>query len=357
MQMKRYIGIAILLLSLGGGIAYKFFGEMGAKQITVKGLIGSEKQGFFENPEIKELLQKRYGISVEYAKAGSIAMVSGDVTKEDFLFPSSQVALELFKNTHPDVKIKSETIFNSPIIMYSWDIVADALEKEGIVKKINDTYYIVAFKKLIELILSGAKWEDIGLSALYGKVHVIPTDPTKSNSGNQFAALLANMLNDGEVIQEENLEEIMPTLKEFFQKIGYMERSTGYLFEQFLTTGVGSKPIIVGYESQIIEYCAEHKENCENIKKRVRILYPEPTLWSSHILISLSEKGTRLLEALQDPEIQEIAWKENGFRSGLVGIKNDPNSLLIGGIPSEITKVMPMPSITVMDKIVQHLQQ
>ena len=68
------------------------------------------------------------------------------------------------------------------------------------------------------------------------------------------------------------------------------------------------------------------------------------------------KKAKRLIEALQDEEIQKLAWEKHGFRTGLIGVQNDPKVLDIAGIPAEITHVIPMPSPQVMDRIITNLQ-
>ena len=62
-----------------------------------------------------------------------------------------------------------------------------------------------------------------------------------------------------------------------------------------------------------------NKDIWPKVKDKMRILYPVPTVWSSHPFISLSARASKLMEALKDPEIQKIAWEQHGFRTGLVG--------------------------------------
>lgn len=321
--------------------------------VTVKGFIGGEKIGFFDDQQVKDLLAKQ-GIIVDYSKAGSIEMVRGDTKDSDFLFPSSQTALEIFKENRK--MVKSQYIFNSPIVIYSWDTVTDGLVKAGIAKKVDSSYYLVDFPKLINLIIAGKKWSDIGIGDLYGRITIVTTDPTKSNSGNQFAGLLANILNNGEVVDDTTLNNVMPKLKLFFSKLGYLESSSGDLFSKYLNEGLGSKPMIVGYENQMVEFAAQYPDQWQNIKGRVRILYPVPTVWSNHPVISLDDQGNRLIQALSSKEVQKLAWEKHGLRTGLVGIQNDPKILTVVGIPDKITQVTPMPKASVMDKIIQGLQ-
>jgi len=172
------------------------------------------------------------------------------------------------------------------------------------------------------------------------KINLISTDPTKSNSGNLFAGLLANILVGGEVAQEKDLGKIIPTIKTFFERQGFMETSTGFLFEQFLNKGMGSYPMIVGYENQLIEFSLQNPEIWERVKTRLRILYPLPTVWSSHTLITLDETAHPLIKALHSPKAQSIAWQQHGFRSGVVGVVNDPAIFERMSLPPEIYSII-----------------
>lgn len=84
------------------------------------------------------------------------------------------------------------------------------------------------------------------------------------------------------------------------------------------------------------------------------MLYPEPTAWSSHPLIAISEKGKRLIEAMMDKEVQKIAWERHGFRSG-TGEKSDVKAFKIQGIPENLDKVISMPSSRVMNTLMNRL--
>ncbi len=368
MKAGKIIGILIFVAIIGVGIYLLVMSETdngdtsGTEQndkeygdiLLLKGFIGGEKKGFVENEKVKEILQDRYKIKLDWSKAGSIEMVKSDIREDvDFLWPSSQVALELFKLKKNNRLIKSDIVFNSPIVIYSWDKVTEALISIGIVEKRNKSYYIVNFPKLIELVRQSKKWKEIGLE-LYGKISVFSTDPTKSNSGFMFSGLLANIINGGDVVDMKTIDNVLPAIKEFFQRLGFLEHSSGTLFQKYKEQGMGAYPLVVGYESQIIELSIdpEHENNWKTLKDRVRILYPEPTTWSSHPLIVINKKAKRLIEALNDKELLSIAWKEHGFRSGG---GNDVNVFDFSGLSSNITKIINMPRPEVMNKIVNNL--
>jgi hypothetical protein len=74
-----------------------------------------------------------------------------------------------------------------------------------------------------------------------------------------------------------------------------------------------------GYENQVIQKVVQYADNANAkalLGKAVRILYPEPTIYSDHPVIALNADAARLVEAMKDTEIQTIAWNRYGFRSG-----------------------------------------
>lgn len=304
---SKIVGGIILLLVIIVIIAFQFVNVNKPEEITVSGYLGGEKEGLMQDEEVKKILKDKYGITVEYTKAGSIEMIEQDSSDKDYLFPSSQTALELFNQTKSDKLYKSEIVFNSPIVIYTWKPIAEALINNRIVEEKDNSYYIADTSALIKLVTDKKKWSDIGVNDLYGYVTIQSTDPNKSNSGNMFAGLVANIMNNETVVDSSTVDKILPNLKDFFGKIGYMEHSSGDLFEQYLKTGMGAKPMIAGYENQMIEFAIENPNDWNMVKEQVAVLYPEPTVWSSHPLIALNEKGAKLIEAMQDEEIQKIA--------------------------------------------------
>ncbi|MGN1223881.1 MAG: hypothetical protein ACI4TG_02100 [Ruminococcus sp.] len=345
----KLIGIAILLVMILAGGSYYFY----RNQTTVKvlnGYLGGEKIGLFEDEAIQEILCKEYHLKLNYSRAGSLDMITADLSDRNYLFPSSQTALEYYEDTYGK-PIADEIIFNTPIVLYSYQVVADALVQEGIVTETDGIYY-ADMQKLTACILNGMQWSDLGLTELYGAVTVDTTDPVRSNSGNMFAVLLSSALNGGKAIDATSVDAVLPQLQEIFSQLGYMETSSSDLFSQFLRMGVGAKPMIAGYESQLIEYAAEQPDNYDKIKDDIVILYPTPTVWSTHIYIALDEAGKAGIEALSDDQIQELAWKKHGFRTDDCDIA----SAGFSGIPEQITSVVNMPDYDTMKKIMDCLE-
>ncbi len=314
---------------------------------------GGEKSALLANPDVQRIIEDRYKITLDASKAGSVEMATTlPVTGKDCLWPSNAVAVELARNSGKTV-LGDETIFNSPIVFYAWAEIADALADNGVVTRRNDGMLTADVNDIGELISDGARWkEDLGVN-VYGRFRVLSTHPAKSNSGNIWAALLATTLNGGETPVETDLPELLPRVADYFEQMGYMEASSGDIFENFLKQGMGARPIIVGYENQLVEFLTTNANYADLIRSKIRVIYPEPSIFASHPLISLTPECNRLAEALIDPEIQALAWTTHGFRTGLIGVENDPAAISVATLPETISLVAPMPSSDVMEEVIR----
>jgi hypothetical protein len=358
MTRQRFVGLGLLVLVVAVTLAVTVLGVgRGAfppSRVTVNGTIGSEKANFLDDEKVKALLLDRYGVTVNYRKAGSIVLVQEDVANSDFLWPSSQFARELFEQSR-GTTVKSEIIFNSPIVMYAWKPIAEALRQQGVVTREGNAD-VIDLPRFVQLIDDERTWKDLGVPSLSRKVLVYTTDPTKSNSGLLFAGLLATTMNHGDLPTDSSIGTFLPHLQAFYARLGFMQDSSGYLFDQFLASGMGAYPIIVGYENQLIEYSIANPSSRDVLNNQITILYPRPSVWAAHTLISLNPNGDRLLTALKDPDIQKLAWENHGFRSGLLGVQNDPSASTVAGISSAVVEASPMPSAVVMNRIIEALR-
>ena len=355
--MQKFMGFIVIVLAIAIVLWWYLQKnqnnpEGNLQPVTLHGKIGGEKIGFSQDPKVLEILAKK-GITFTGKKAGSVEMVSQDIQGLDFLWPANSVNVDQFRERGGKIA-KADNVFNSPLVFYSWDIVTEALVKQGIVEKQGESFYVVDLPRLLKLIMDKKDWKDIGLNQLFGKIVVRSTDPNKSNSGLLAATLFLNTLNGGEVVTADKVDALLPTLKDLFSRLGYMENSSDDLFRKFLEQGVGAFPIIVGYENQIIDYAIQQPQSVQVLKTKINILYPKPTVWSSHPFIAINDNAVRMAEALKDKEILDIAWKNHGFRSG---IGNDPKVHSIGGIPPTIDAAMPIPSSAVMNTITEALRQ
>lgn len=353
---QRYTGLLILIVVLLAAGGYSLYQQRAPKEPQViTGYLGGEKINLFEDPEFKRIMKEKYNVTVDYKRMGSLDMVSTDSKGMNYLFPSSRTALELYTKIQGKSPT-AETIFNTPMVIYSHKPIADAFVKSGLATLDNGVYYVDSLK-LIEAMEKGTKWSDVGVSEVWGNITVQTTNPTKSNSGNMFAGLVANMLNGGSPVTLATVDTVNPKLKALVDRVGYMENSSSVLFDSFIYEGMGSKPMIIGYESQILEFALANPEAWKTLNGNIVIMYPVPTVWSSHVYIGLDENGKNIIPALKDADIQNLAWNKHGFRTGIAGVNQDTSIFGVSGVAPNVTSIMNMPEINTMQKILDYLNQ
>ena len=347
-------GLIILLVAIGIAVGYSVFQSKQLPLTKIVGFVGGEKINFLKDPQVEKILSERYKLSLDIRKAGSLDMVRADLDGMNFLWPSSQTAVELYKSLH-GAPYKDDMIFTTPIVLYSFRPVAEALVQQGASSFDNGVYYL-ELEPFIRMIVEDKQWSDLGLD-LWGDILIHTTDPSKSNSGNMFAGLVANMLNKGQVVQAKQVSGLSEDLLHVFNKMGVMSVSSSDLFSLYLRNGISDRTITAGYENQMLELSKMEPEVWAKHKQDLVILYPEPTVWSTHMLIALDEQGARLMEALKDPEIQAIAWKDHGFRTSVTGAGDAVAEFKeVPGVAESIRKVMPAPGYDAITKIISYFQ-
>lgn len=344
---KRHIGFILLLgvILIAGG--YQFYQSQQKPEIKINGFVGGEKINLLKDEEFIDYIKKEHNLTIDYQKDGSIDMVSRKPNKEDYIFPSSQIAADLFKKNGYKSS-KQEIIFNTPIVIYSWKNVVKTLDEQGITYIKNGVHY-VKMDELSKVIAEGKTWQQLKQPDLSGKVLVSTTNPEESNSGNLFLGLIANSLNNNETLNPTSLAKIEPQIKKIYQSMGYMNSSSDDMFKQYMSQGMGAFPLVAGYESQILEFANINKGMYDRVKDDIIILYPEPTVWSSHVFISLNKNTDKVADILLEKEVQSIAWKKHGFRTPDADVTKDSK---VKGIAPSVTKIMPTPDSETMLKLI-----
>ena len=129
------------------------------------------------------------------------------------------------------------------------------------------------------------------------------------------------------------------------------------LFDKYLKTGVGAYPMIVDYEKSIIDLANSNPDGFAQVKDKIRILYPVPTIWNSHCIATLTEKGNTYFEAFSNKDIQQIAWNKYGFRTGVTGGNYDVSSVGVEGLPQSIDTAVSGLRINIYNRLIEYLGQ
>lgn len=371
MNKKQIVGIVIFIILILIIIGIKlvssndgFIGNLDKVYIAT----GGGKEGFIADENVVNIMKQKYGLDVVYDSWSNGKLIKDPLvrevdktTKYDAMFCSDQRFYDYYKlapNKAAGEADRSRVIdggltLNTPIVIYSWGEVVNALEKEKIVTNQDGVYYITDMPKLLNYILEGKKWSDIGLNQLYGNINIASTDPVTSSPGATYYGLLLSIMCESS-INEQNLRANLPKLKEFYEKSGYMNNTPADLFEKYLKTGMGGEPMIVDYEKSIIEFANENPEGFEQVKNDIRILYPTPTIWNSHCIATFNEKGNAFYKAFEDKDIQQIAWSKYGFRTGITGGNYDVSGIGIG-VPQKITSTVSSLKMDVYNELINYL--
>ena len=371
---KQLLGIIIfvvlVLIIIGIGYASKKKdGSDGLSNLTtVYVATGGGKEDFIADEDVVRIMREKYKLNVVYDSWSNGKLIKNElvredgVTKYDAMFTSDQRFYDYYKlaPNKENGEASRYTVLgggltlNTPIVIYSWADVVDSLEKQGIVTNTDGVYYITDMDKLLNYILEGKKWSDVGLKQLYGTINVASTDPVTSSPGATYYGLLLSIMCQSQV-NNESVDANLPKLKEFYTKSGYMNNTPADLFERYLKTGMGGEPMIVDYEKSIIEFANSNPDGFNQVKDNIRVLYPSPTIWNSHCIASFNDKGNSFYKAFEDSDIQKIAWEKYGFRTGITGGSYDVSKFGIG-VPKTITSTVSSLKMDIYNKLIDYLK-
>ncbi|SEG95974.1 hypothetical protein SAMN05444920_109218 [Nonomuraea solani] len=281
---------------------------------TVRGVIGSEKKAFFEDPQVVRAFAGK-GVKVEIETAGSRQIAtSTDLGGYDFAFPSSAPAGEYIQRLR---KVGTKyTPFSSPMAIATFQPIADLLTKAGVVKQ--DAVPAFRIGRHLELVTTDTKWDQLAGNSVYPvdkNILISTTDPRTSNSAAMYLAINSYVANGGKVVHGASEEKtVLPLVTRLFTGQGYTDNTSEGPFNEYLTVGMGPSPMVWIYESQFIDAATQGR-----LKPGMVLMYPSPTVLSKHTLVPLNADGDRVGRLLStDPQLQRLA-AEHGFRSGDTG--------------------------------------
>lgn len=325
------------------------------KQVSLRGLIGSEKEPFFADARVQKALAVQ-GITVNVEKAGSRVIASRyDATRFDFGFPSGAPAAQQLRSLSKASNVF--TPFYTPIVFASWRPIAEILVANGIAAKQGDFYYIVDLPGLMAVVEKGTRWKELKSSSAFAtskSVLVNSTDVRTSNSAAMFLALASYIANNQQIVQsQEDVDRVMPIVAPLFLRQGFQEQSSAGPFEDYLALGMGKAPLLVAYESQMVEFWLK---NPARVKADMVLLYPRPTVYSKHVLVPYTPAGARLGAALEsDPTLRELAH-EYGYRTG--GDTKGPETWAKRGVkvPEVLVDVIDPPSYEWLERMITGIE-
>lgn len=356
--MRKLVGPLLGILVLAGvGVAIYFSASeeaLNRATVEVNGLIGSEKRSFFDDPRVKQRL-KKLGIIANYRKAGSRQIaVHPELRNQDYAFPAGLPAAEKIRREIANTR--SYSPFFSPMAIASWKPIAELLVANGVAEKKSD-HYTLNMQKYLELFKQSTRWKDLKDNKVFpvNKSFLInSTDIRKSNSAAMYLAIASYTLNQNNVVQnEQQMQAVLPVATELFKRQGFVENSSAAPFEDYLVMGMGKAPMVMMYEQQFI-YKASLADG--SMTPDMVLIYPEPTLFTKHTLVALTDNGKRLGEALEtDPELQQLAI-EHGLRNSNVAYFREFIKKHNLPVADNLVNVIDPPSYNIIEGMIKQIE-
>lgn len=358
-HMKRILGpllTVLLIVGVGLAIHLSWQEQRAATRVEqVRGLIGSEKAEYFGDPRVIQALL-RNGLRVDVVKAGSRQIATSfDLSQYDFAFPSGAPAAE--KIQREQRLTKAYPVFFTPMTVATWKRIATILEANGMARVQHGVYYLSDLPRLLKLVVNGVRWKDLPHNdtfAVNKSILINSTDVRKSNSAAMYLALASYILNGSNVVSKvEQIAPIIDDIAALYTRQGFLESSSQIPFEDYLVMGPGKSPLLMIYEAQ---YLAA-KSQLGGISDEAVLLYPEPTVFTKHILVPFNVKGEKLAISLTtDPELKRLAIA-HGFRNDELAEFEAFVAAHQLNVPQELYNVIDPPSYELLEHMITLIEQ
>ncbi|WP_245668283.1 three-helix bundle dimerization domain-containing protein [Nocardia xishanensis] len=317
----------------------------GSGLTIVRGVVGSEKMAFFEDPRVVAALAE-HGLKAEVEPAGSRQIASIDLTNHSFAFPSSAPAAERIQRAR-NIATKY-TPFASPMAIATFRPIADLLTTAGVVRPGPVPTFDVA--RYLDLVSRNTEWAHLPGNTAYSvrkNILVSTTDPRTSNSAAMYLAIAGFVANDNAIVQGAEAEQrVLPIVSRLFTGQGYAENSSAGPFQEYLTAGMGPTPLVMIYEAQFVEAAAQGQ-----LKPDMVLTYPSPTVLSTHTLVPLDASGDRLGRLLStDSELRRLA-AQHGFRTGDAAQFAQVSAQYKVPVPADLIDVVDPPAFETMEHL------
>lgn len=362
--MKGWIVVFAILfvLAILAGVVFNVT-TIGSKKLEIA--VSSSATDVLSNNKVRDILKDKYKVSVKetyYSDNELIkkelltnnkkiynGIIFGDKKYLDYYKTPANISLG---EKERDTVKTSYSFLTTPLVIYTWDSILNVLVEKGIVSEVSGTYYITNMNDFLELISGNNKWSDIGLN-IEGNINVETESLKPYNSAAAFYELLLLSISNGD-LSENNLNQVLSDFNKIYSKKNFLSSSDSDLFDLFLRLGINSKPMIAGYESDIIKFSNEYPDVYATLKDKVKILYPASTIISSYPIATLDDDGA-LVKSFDDKEIQEIILKEYGLRVDNGTVNYDVSTLNVS-IPATIKNSVDGMKLETYNKMIGYLK-
>ncbi|MCA0216333.1 MAG: hypothetical protein LCH43_03150 [Actinobacteria bacterium] len=365
--VKRAIGVILALLLIVGIVLAVFWGRLfggatgggiipGPTNLTVvQGVIGSEKKPFFEDPEVKAIFAEK-GFDVQIVTAGSRQIATSvDLTGVDFVFPSSAPAAEKIKR-----ETKASTVyapFYSPMAIATFKPIVQLLQAAGIATQDAAGTWHLDIKAYLAAVAAGTRWSDLpGAAEAYPSsrsVLISSTDIRQSNSAAMYLSMASYVANGDTIVSSPEAQAaVIDQMAALFLEQGFSASSSDAPFEDYLSQGIGSKPMVMVYEAQFL---GREMSGDGAITDDMVLMYPDPTVFSKHTVVPLTDNGDTVGQMLAtDPRLAKLAALY-GFRPADASVFADQLTSHGIAVPPTPVNVVEPPSYETLESMINEI--
>lgn len=369
-NIGKKIVLALFVICLIGAIGYSYWDKQKNKsqqeqaetvksqRVVLNGIITSEKESFFKDERVKKIFENN-NIEFNFERWTSDKIVQAKTVADfgksnDFVFPSGVQVSDKMKQTIKGAQ--AYNIFYSPMVIATWTPIVGILDANGLLKTKGE-YKALDMEKFFPLMSNKTKWKDMKQSDAYPvnkNVLIYTSDARFSNSSKMFIALAGYIYNKGDVVTtEEGAEQVIPRIKQLMDAQGSRESSSINLFTDYTSVGIGKTPLIFVYESQMVEYAVKNK----GLTNGMEILYPSPTLFTKHVLITFNDKSQKLIDLFNTNEELKKVASDYGFRFSGNNVLVEKAKAVGVKIPVSVVDAIDPPSFDVLEKMIQAVEQ
>jgi hypothetical protein len=350
---------AVLAVGIGVAIVASVRERVAARRppplTVVRGVIGSEKQPFFRDPEVAAAFA-RHGLDVQVDVAGSREIATRvDLDRYDFGFPAGIPAAERIRRQRKVTAFYQP--FYTPMAVATFKPIAELLRRAGLASPLAGGYWRFDMKRYLDLVGKETRWSELPGNRTYPankSVLLASTDVRTSNSAAMYLAIVSYVRNGDRVVENAAQgDRVVDQVAPLFLRQGFSEYSTEGPFEDYLTIGAGKTPMVMIYEAQ---YLARAAAQDGSIGPDRVLMYPEPTVLTKHTLVPLKPAGDRVGRLLTgDPELQRLAVKW-GFRTAAATVRKYLTDRKVAPPPDLVTIVEP-PTYEALEHLIVRIQE
>jgi hypothetical protein len=343
--VKRGFLVAAVVLALLGALGGIVAGRIHARALTtVRGVIGSEKGGFFADPAVQRVFAD-HGLRLELDPRGSRQMATTvDLSRYDFAFPSSEPAAHALQQRRHVSTVYAP--FSSPLAVATFSSIVDLLAAQGMVRRTPAGYWVLDMKAYLDATARGLRWDQIPGNVAYPAQRAVlltTTAPDRSNSAAMYAAIVNSLANDpGRVAS-------------LFADQGALESTTEAPFDSYVSRGLAYSPLVLVYEAQYVGQAYAGQLPPDRV-----LVYLSPTVRSRHTLVPFDDRGDRVGRLLTtDPELIRLA-AAHGFRTADRAVFAPVLAKVSTGgaaLPDTVDDVIEAPAFEALDTLLREVEQ